>query len=155
GCASPGKLPPPQTRLFDFQKDTFAFANELVWVYEYDANGNWTTHNRDPKPTYSLHCFVLARSARQFFLNARFDPNLPVADEASYRHLIRQVVASSPRKRRAEDRKIVIPGYADLRTFSRENENLLKSECGGGWQSYFQRGHWRMIFPFSRSHQVQ
>jgi hypothetical protein len=30
---------------------------------------------------------------------------------------------------------------------------LLKAESGGAWQSYFQRGHWRMIFPFSRTHQ--
>src|SRR5262249_32488535 len=27
------------------------------------------------------------------------------------------------------------------------------AECGGVWRSYFQRGHWRMIFPFSHSHQ--
>ena len=29
----------------------------------------------------------------------------------------------------------------------------LKAECGGAWQSYFQRGNWRMVFPFSRASQ--
>jgi hypothetical protein len=30
---------------------------------------------------------------------------------------------------------------------------VLKAEAGGAWQSYLQRGNWRMIFPFSRRHQ--
>ena len=49
--------------------------------------------------------------------------------------------------------RITIPGYADLRKFSAAHEKLLKNECGGAWRSYFQRGNWRMIFPFSRSSQ--
>jgi hypothetical protein len=32
---------------------------------------------------------------------------------------------------------------------------LLKDECGGAWRSYFQRGNWRMVFPFSRSMQEE
>src|SRR6185503_5070632 len=40
-----------------------------------------------------------------------------------------------------------------LHEFSHGQERLLKRECGGAWQSYFQRGHWRMIFPLSRAHQ--
>jgi hypothetical protein len=154
GCGTPHQQTPAYSRAFDFQKDTFSFSNELVWVYQYDANGHWTTHNRDPKPTYAQHCFVLARTTRQFFLNARFDPTQPVTNEAAYRHLIRRVVSSSPRKPLAEDKKIVIPGYADLRTFSKDQEKLLKNNCGSGLESYFQRGHWRMIFPFSRSQQA-
>ncbi|MBI3877007.1 MAG: hypothetical protein HY300_13810 [Verrucomicrobia bacterium] len=47
----------------------------------------------------------------------------------------------------------MIPGFSDLHSFSETNAGLLKTECGGAWQSYFQRGHWRMIFPFSRRHQ--
>ena len=52
-----------------------------------------------------------------------------------------------------DSKKIVIPGYANLREFSAGQELLLKAECGGAYQSYFQRGHWRMVFPFSRTHQ--
>src|SRR5262249_25447787 len=62
---------------------------------------------------------------------------------------------SNPRNPVPEENKIVIPGYADLRTFSEAQEPLLKAECGGAWESYFQRGHWRMIFPFTRGHQEQ
>jgi hypothetical protein len=155
GCASA----PPQERTsgrpFEFERDTLAYPNELVWVYGYDAEGNWKAHRREPKPDYSLHCFVVARTVRQFFENARFEPAQAVADEATYRQLVRRVVATSPAYRVREPERIVLPGYADLRAFSRAHEKLLKEECGGAWQSYFQRGHWRMVFPFSRSQQEE
>ena len=153
GCASPPKTISQSGRSFDFQKDTFAFPNELVWEYFYDSKGNWTSRRRSPEPTYWLHCFVLARSTRQFFLNARFEPHWPLASEETYKRLIRRVVSSNPRKGVPEDEKVAIPGYPDLRTFSQEQEELLKSECGGAWESYVQRSHWRMIFPFSRNEQ--
>ncbi|PYI79727.1 MAG: hypothetical protein DME26_22915 [Verrucomicrobia bacterium] len=50
---------------------------------------------------------------------------------------------------------MVIPGFTDLNAFSLAQEQLLKDECGGAWQSYFQRGNWRMIVPFSRTHQAR
>jgi len=140
-------------RHFDFGKDTFSYANELVWEYHYDSNGKWVTHRREPRPSYSQHCFVAARSVLQFFENARFDAGLPVADEATYRRLVRRVVSTDPRHPLPEWKKIVIPGYSNLRSFSRAEEPVLKAECGSGWESYFQRGHWRMIFPFSRREQ--
>jgi hypothetical protein len=137
---------------FDFQKDTFAYANELKWVYHIDpATGKQTSTQREPPPTYWLHCFVVARSARQFFQHAKFDPAQPRVDEAGYRKLIEQVVQRNPRRKYRE--QVVVPGFADLRSFSEANENLLKANCGAAWQSYCQRGHWRMIMPFSRSHQ--
>jgi hypothetical protein len=153
GCAS---TPPPTAKVprpFDFQKDTFAFPNELLWEYSFDTNGNWTAHRREPKPSYTLHCVVLARSAIQFFENAEFCPNEPVTNTAAYRRLIRRVISTSPRSQLPESAQIRIPGYPDLRSFSQAHEDLLKAECGGAWQSYFQRGNWRMVFPFSHSGQ--
>jgi hypothetical protein len=141
------------SRPFDFQTDTFSFANQLVWEYHYDANGKWVHHRREPAPDYHQHCFVVARSARQFFDNAKFDPSQPVADEKTYRHLIDKVVSMDPANPPPDSKKIVIPGYVNLREFSAAQEYLLKNECGGAWQSYVQRGHWRMIFPFSRANQ--
>jgi hypothetical protein len=140
-------------RPFDFEKDTFAYANELVWEYSYDEKGHWQTHTREVKPSYHQHCFVMARSARQFFDNARFNASLPPVDESAYREKIRRVVSASPRRPLPESKKIIFPGYADLRSFSREHEALLKSECGPATQSYFQIGNWRTIFPFTRGHQ--
>jgi hypothetical protein len=44
----------------------------------------------------------------------------------------------------------VFPGFYNLREFSQRWDSLLQAEAGGAWRSYVQRGHWRMIFPFSR-----
>ena len=63
------------------------------------------------------------------------------------------VLARSPRAWSAAPEKVVIPGYADLYSFSVDNEALLKEEGGGAWQSFLQRGNWRMVFPFSARHQ--
>ncbi len=144
---------PTSSRKYDFARDTFAFANELTWDYSFDAEGRWTGHARVPKAEYSLHCFVLARSAEQFFKFARFDPQRQQADPQTYRRLIHRIVTMSPRKRLPEAEKVVVPGYADLREFSAARASLLKQECGSAFQSYFQRGNWRMIFPFSRHEQ--
>jgi hypothetical protein len=150
GCAS---APGNYSRPFDFPIDTFAFANELQWEYQWDAAGKMTGSRRHPPPDYTLHCFVLARSAKQFFQHARFEPNQSIATESTYRTLVRQIIARNPRKNSADRERIVIPGYPNLREFSQAHEPLLKSECGGAIQSYFQRGHWRMIMPFTHAHQ--
>jgi len=154
GCAT-SRPAAAGSRHFSFDQDTFAYANELVWEYHFDEHGKWTHRPREPKSDYTHHCFVVARAAKQFFQNARFDPALPKADSATYRRRIREVVSASPRTRLPEEKKIVIPGYANLRTFSQGQEGLLKAQCGGAWESYFQRGHWRMIWPFSRAQQHQ
>ena len=155
GCATPEPSRTNFSRPFVFGHDTFAFANELVWAYDRDpVTGKLRHKDREPPPTYSHHCFVVARSARQFFQHASFDPARPVADPTTYRSLIHQIVATSLRRNSVEPR-VVIPGYPDLFAFSSAQEQLLKKECGGAWQSYFQRGHWRMVFPFTGSGQAR
>ncbi|MFO1498841.1 MAG: hypothetical protein U1G07_10685 [Verrucomicrobiota bacterium] len=141
----------PAARLFNYPADTLAYRNDLLWDYHFDpASGERTQQRRVPRPAYALHCFVVIRMARQFYDHARFEPAEPQADHATYQHLVRRVLARSPRRVSAEENKIVIPGYAHLREFSRDHEALLKSEGGGAWQSFLQRGNWRMIFPFTR-----
>jgi hypothetical protein len=152
GCAT-RQTTPSAARRFEFTRDTFAYANDLVWEYAYNEQGQWTAKKRVPKPDYTLHCFVVARAAKQFFQNARFEPDLPVVNDKRYAELVRRVVCTNPRESLPGNQKIIIPGYADLRQFSAEKEALLKKECGKSWESYFQRGHWRMIFPFSHHHQ--
>jgi hypothetical protein len=151
GCAT--HKPFVGSRPFDFQKDTFNYPNLLVWDYHFDENGKWVHERHKPDPDYTHHCFVVVRSARQFFQHASFDPSQPVADQKTYRRLIRKVVDIDPARVLPEEKRIVIPGYANLREFSQAQEHLLKDECGGAWRSYFQRGHWRIVFPFSRSNQ--
>lgn len=159
GCASlpapaPVKLPPVSDRPFALSTDALAFANELDWIYRLDpATGKMDFTRVEPEPDYIHRCFVLVRSAKQFFLHARFDPAAARADAGTYRSLIRQVLARSVRDTQADTQRIVIPGYADLRSFSTAWPTLFKEEAGGSWRSYVQTGNWRMVFPFSRRHQ--
>ena len=95
----------------------------------------------------------MARSAKQFFLNARFDPGCPEVSDEAYRKAIHEVVTMSARRPPPESKMAIIPGFANLREFSAARPELLKGECGSAWESYFQKGHWRMVFPFSRRHQ--
>lgn len=141
---------------FEFGRDSFAFANELVWEYLPDAaTGKTVAVPRRPKPEYSHRCFVLVRAVRQFFYHTQFAVNQPEVSGASYRRLIRAVMARSRRIPSQAGEKIIIPGFAGLREFSRANEKAIKAECGGPWRSYFLRSHWRMVLPFSRSHQAR
>lgn len=141
-------------RRFDFARDSFAFANELLWEYETDpATGKMNFRPHVPKPDYALRCFVLTRAARQFLYHAKFEAAQKRTDAAGYQRLVRAVVSRSPRKPCEIADRIVIPGFTGLREFSRAHENLLKAECGGAWRSYVLRSHWRMVLPISRSHQ--
>jgi hypothetical protein len=141
---------------FQFERDTFAYANELVWEYRLEEGSDtMATFRNDPPPTYAHRCFVMVRAARQFLYHARFDAALPVADAQTYRERIREVISRSPRKLSPEAERVVIPGYGGLRPFSEAHEPLLKAECGGAWQSYFVRSHWRMVFPVPRWYQEQ
>jgi hypothetical protein len=154
GCAIHPILEPANDRPFDFKRDTFAYANELEWDYRTDfVTGTTATSARETPPTYSRHCIVMARTARQFFQFAHFDPAAPVADDETYRALIQRVIEHSPSEPLPDSGRIVIPGFADLRSFSAAREHLLKDEIGSWMGSYFQLGNWRIVFPFTRRHQ--
>jgi hypothetical protein len=141
---------------FEFARDSFAFANELVWEYLPDAaTGKTMAVPRCPKPEYHHRCFALVRVVRQFFYHARFAADQPEVSGAACRRLVRAVMARSRRTPSQAQERIVIPGFAGLREFSRSHEKTIKVECGGAWRSYFLRSHWRMIFPFSRTHQAR
>ncbi len=138
---------PAENRQFKFERDTFAFAHELVWKYRFDpVTGAMTTYKTEPPPTYYHRCFVLVRATRLFFDYAKFAPELPAVDLETYRALVRKIIASNPRRKCVDENRIVIPGFDGLRSFSQAHENLLKAECGAAWESYFLRSHWRMIF---------
>ena len=153
GCAATPTDGRQPSRAFAFPQDTFAFANELVWEYGWDANGRWHGRPRVPEAQYSHRCFVLARATKQFFLQAQFHPDAPPVDDLTYRRLVRAILDSSPIKSGPDT--VDIPGYRNLHEFSTEQASLLKAEAGGPWKSYFQRGHWRMIFPFTRGSQLK
>jgi len=141
-------------RPFVFGQDSFAFANELEWAYGFNpATGKMDHSPRQPPPQFAQRCFPVTITARKFYYHARFDPASPRQATIDYRQLVKAVTARSERAPSPETRKVVIPGYENLFAFSHDHEALLKAACGGKWQSYVQRGNWRMIFPFSRSGQ--
>src|SRR5665213_1047536 len=149
-----GATHPAERRAFDFYADTFALPNELVWQYRFDtATGKGSAQKRTPPPTYAHHCFVVVRSVRQFFLHSVFEPNRPAASPGEYESLIRAVVSRSAQRPSPAAGRIRIPGFASLRRFSEAHPELLRNGCGGAWQSYAQRGNWRMVLPMSRAHQ--
>src|SRR5512140_2772321 len=122
----------PRVRAFQFERDTFAFPNELHWQYRWDAvTGALTTSRSQPPPTYAHRCFVMTRTARQFLYHARFEAAKPAADAQVLRRRVREVVSRSPRKPCADAERIVITGWDSLRAFSHAQEGLLKAECGG------------------------
>ena len=141
-------------RRFEFERDTFAFPNELVWEYHFDAaTGTTAARRRVPAPDYALRCFVLVRAARQFLYHACFDPGAPPVSDDVYRRQVRAVLARSPRRPSLVADRIVIPGFGGLREMSTARESLLKRECGGAWRSYMLRSHWHIVMPVSRRHQ--
>lgn len=151
GCVSPRAIDSKAPRPFNFAKDSLSFSNELAWDYYFDANGKWSHQRHEPKPQYKQHCFVVAHIAKQFFRYADFHPDLAVADEKTYRSIIHEIVFGGDM--RPDSTRIIVPGYANLREFSRAQETVLKEEGGGAWRSYFQRGHWRIMGFFSHRHQ--
>lgn len=143
-------------RKFDFNEDTFAFANDLVWEYHVDPVTNKMIFGeRIVKPDYTHRCFVLSRSARQFLYHAHFDANRATANDDDYRKLIRKIVSRNPRVPSPPGERVCIPGFKNLREFSAARESLLKEKCGAAWESYALRSHWRMVFPISRAHQAK
>lgn len=141
-------------RRFEFERDAFAFPNELVWEYHFDpTTGQTRVERRHPAPDYAHRCFVLVRAARQFLYHARFDPTAEPPDDSVCARLIAAVLLRSPRRPSAPAEQVVIPGYAGLRELSAARESLMKAACGGAWRSYVQRSHWRIVVPVSRAHQ--
>src|SRR5258706_6474667 len=54
GCASPQPHLRADGRHFIFHQDSFAYANELVWRYDFDpATGKMTHVPQQPKPDYT------------------------------------------------------------------------------------------------------
>ncbi len=140
---------------FAFGRDTFAFRNELVWEYRVDARtGRMITRRAEPAPTFALRCFMMVRVARQFKFHARFEPERPRVGEGACRRLVSAVVRRSPRRSSAPGDRVCIPGFLGLRELSTTHEAMMKRILGGAWRSYFLPSHWRMVFPFSRTHQA-
>jgi hypothetical protein len=155
-CASPPPLDAAPGAIhtgFSFARDTFSFHNETVYTYDLPDAPPPPKRAGDGDDSFVFRCFAMARSARQFFRHALFDPREPALDPAGYARIVAVITSFDPRDDEGRDAatlpKVVIPGYANLRDFSRAHEDVVKEELGGAWRSYLQRGNWRMVLPVS------
>ena len=143
GGALLGLEAPVAVPTFSFERDTFAFPNMIR-----------SRHPDDEPGLYANYCFVLARALRQFAQFVRFDPAASKLDQSGYVERVKQVAARAaydPAPPPAE--RIVIPGYANLREFSREQETAVKEGLGGRWLTMFHWTNWRVALPISDDHQ--
>ncbi len=128
---------------FSFATDTFAFPNEI----------RARTPARDD--LYANYCFVLARGLRQFFAFARFDPGAARLSPDAYVERVRAIAALLPwQASPPADDRVVIPGYANLREFSRGQEAAIKAGLGGRFWTLVHWTNWRVTFPVTRGHQA-
>ena len=141
----PAALP---ARAFDLHRDTFAFSNDTVFQYGVDEQGRLHISKREKPAEFSHRCFVLSRAVLQFHQFAQFEPRQPRLTRDEYRLRIKQICRVPVWSRRTE--RIVIPGYADLHTFSHAYEGLLKEHLGNWLPSYLRVGNWRMAMGHPR-----
>lgn len=137
-------IPGPPLR---FDADTFAFANQTVYLYPHGYAEKRKLKPGEKPPGFTLRCFAMCRSVEQFRKFARFDPTLPPPDDATLGSLVRRVTGRSPwRGALPPDRRVVIPGYPGLRALSEARPLVVQKSIGGGWwATYLRPGNYRMF----------
>jgi hypothetical protein len=139
---------------FSLVEDVFAFANETVWHYAHGAV-RWERADR-PAPNgerYTRRCFVLARSAVQFWRFARFAPEQPRLSTAELAARIREVTARPLWNAAAFPTPVIIPGFAHLRAASTAEAEAFRAALGGWWHSYFRWGNLHILEPLGPARQ--
>ena len=141
-------------REFDLRRDTFAFSNDTAWKYGVDEAGQLHISKREKPADFARRCFVLTRAVLQFQQFARFAPEEAKISREEYRRRVRAICriavwSDGPRER------IVIPGFADLRSFSIAYEGMLKESLGNWLPTYFRVGNWRLVMGHPRSGQAR
>jgi len=148
GLHPPATTPAPvlastATPGFAFERDTFAFRNEI------------RARHPDVEDLYANYCFVLSRGMRQFFQFARFDPGAERLDHEGYVRRVRAVAELAPWKPALPaSERIVIPGFASLREFSTAEPEAVKEGLGGRFWTLVHWTNWRVTFPVTPAHQA-
>src|SRR6266446_3375331 len=140
---------------FNYYRDTLAFANTTVFAYEH---GKIVSHHnffeRKKPDRYTRRCFVMTRTVEQFYKFARFDPNSPLLDESELHKRIRAVTRKPPwHDPLPPEKRIVFPGYRNLREMSQAHTRLMQRNIGLGWVAYLRPGNFRMFYLHNRTYQ--
>jgi len=153
GCAIRRTALPVVERPFQFENDTFAFANELKWVYAFDdTTGQCRASRRQPPP--DTRCAVSSSPGPPG--NSRACPvrsRLPVADGRNLSGPGGPGRVPQPLRGLGAGRARGHPGLPESAPVQRGAANDSQGAVWRAWQSYVQSGHWRMILPFTRRHQ--
>ncbi len=146
----------PAERHFNFRQDTFGFSNETVWTY--DAQGNPSSqrdHSKAKGEHYSRRCFVVSRGAVQFWKFARFEPKAPPLSEILLAKRIRELAHIDVwKKPLPQEKRIIFPGYANLRAISSAHPKVFQENMGLGWPVYCRLANMPMILPPTRAGQA-
>src|SRR5438477_728443 len=138
---------------FNYDRDTLSFANWTVFTYE---NGRIVSHKNQFGHHYSRRCFVMTRTVAQFYKFARFEPNAPKIDDNELRKRIRAITRKSPwNDSLPPEKRIVIPGYRNLREFSSATTRLMQQNIGVGWVVYLRVGNGRMFYLHGKGYQAK
>ena len=136
---------------FNYNQDTLAFANWTVFSYE---NGHVVSHKNQYGHHYSRRCFVMTRTVQQFYKFARFEPKAARVDDRELAKRIRNVTRRPPwHDPMPADKRIVIPGYSNLRELSEGKMVLMQRNIGLGWVVYLRPGNVRMFYLHDKKYQ--
>ncbi|HLW34439.1 MAG TPA: hypothetical protein VKS98_02165 [Chthoniobacterales bacterium] len=136
---------------FDFHRDTLSFANWTVFSYE---DGHIVSHKNQYGHHYSRRCFVMTRTVDQFYKFARFEPKAPRVDDRELTKRVRNITRRQPwRDPLPAEKRVVIPGYCNLRELSATKTDLMERNIGLGWVVYLRPGNVRMFYEHSKRYQ--
>jgi len=140
---------------FSYYRDSLAFANTTVFAYE---QGKIVSHRnffeRKKPDRYTRRCFVMTRTVEQFYKFARFDPKSPPLDDSELHKRIRAVTRKPPwHDPLPLEKRVVFPGYRNLREMSQAQTRLMQRNIGLGWVAYLRPGNFRMFYLHNKNYQ--
>jgi hypothetical protein len=136
---------------FNFNRDTLAFANTTVFEYH---QGEIVSRWSRKSDRYTRRCFVMTRTVEQFYKFARFEPTAPRLGESELQKRVRAVTRMQPwRDPLPQEKRIVFPGYHNLREMSQANTRLMQRNIGLGWVAYLRPGNFRMFYMHDKRYQ--
>ena len=143
-AADAAAIPGPPLR---FDADTFDFANQTVFLYPHGYAEKRRLQPGEQAPAFTLRCFAMCRAVEQFRKFARFDPALPPLDDGPLAARLRRIMHRAPwRNALPPERRVVVPGYANLRALSHAQPLVVQRSMGGGWwATYLRPGNYRMF----------
>jgi hypothetical protein len=98
----------------------------------------------------------MTRTVEQFYKFARFEPKAPRLDDRELTKRIRDVTRRQPwHDPLPAEKRVVIPGYRDLRELSQNKTELMQGNIGLGWVVYLRPGNARMFYLHDKNYQVK